>query len=99
MKRPSPAHIASLAPPLIPPQRGGGKGLRFAKGAYTSPFASATCHSQHTARHSERPPVIPKRSEESPPFAKRKGARGMPYGVVKSTDAISVMQEESLYAL
>ena len=67
MKRASPAHIASLvrAP------------LRFAKGAYTSPFATATCHSQHTARHSERPSVIPERSEESTPFAKRKGARGM----------------------
>ena len=33
-----------------------------------SPFAFTPCHSEH-------PPVIPKRSEESPPFATRKGAR------------------------
>ena len=51
-----------------------------------SPFAFTPCHSLapcHSKRSQEPPPshshhVIPKRSEESPPFAQRKGVRGMP---------------------
>ena len=41
-----------------------------AKGAYVFPLLSFPASPCHSERHSER-------SEESPPFAKRKGARGM----------------------
>ncbi len=46
------------------------------------PFAFTPCHSEHPH------PVIPKRSEESPPFAMRKGARGMHQHVIPAQAGI-----------
>ncbi len=44
-------------------------------GSKPPPFAFTPCHS-------EQPPVIPKRSEESPPFAQRKGPGGCPHVIL-----------------